>query len=299
MQNYNTTYYQTHKEQIKQRAKLRERKNRSDARKFRTAKQVGSHSSISTPTRYVEAIIFFILVSLITFLLLREMTEFYAADGGGALSWVQAIALEGTVLAFSALTPSSLIQRIAFKTIAIAICAFSIYAMASKQVGVGLGSIEAKQIVSRAISDAEKAIEEKTVQRDYFFRNGWVSAARKTEAAIDALRLKLETLRATAMQSKPIDATTHNTVASVIFRVLLMLANILCAQRLGEICRNFKMPRGISRNETEIPKRCIEISRQEKLQKLKESRGEQIGLWSWVNMIHSKYKIGEWYGIRS
>ena len=284
-QNYNTSYYETHKSQLQARAKLRERKNRADARKFRACIQSALHAPTTTPIlNYAGATVSLALVGLLTFILLREMTAFYAESDSILNSWIKAVALEGAVIWFSFSTHKLLLHRILYKAIALAICLFSIYAMASKQVGLGLDDIQSKQINSRAISDAEKAIEAKSAQRDYFMTNGWVTAARKTEAAIDLLRSKLETLRASALKSKPISATTHSTAAAVIFRLLLMVANILAAQRLGEIFRNFKSQVGILEPEVKLSKMKPEISRTGKPQQKREvSRGEQFQFWEWFS----------------
>jgi hypothetical protein len=284
-QSYNAIYYETHKDKLKTQAKLRERKNRADARKFRAGLQSTPHSPtfISRSGNYCEAAIFLALVSLITFLLLREMTDFYAEDGGSTLAWIKAIALEGTVLAFSAITSSKFLQRVAFKFVALAICAFSIYAMASKQVGLGLSMSRADSLNLEAIASVKIRISAKTAESALMFQKGWITAGRKLERQIDQLHNELKQLQIRSENLKPATATTHLTLAAVIFRMLLMLANILAAQRLGEIFRNFKPKIGILESENRISKRSPEISRAvNKLQKPELCDGWKFQFWEWL-----------------
>lgn len=287
---YNRAYYLAHPE-LKEKAKERERQKREEISRLRKSKIPKK----VIPATLLAAIAYFVLMSGLTFLLLREMAGFYGeSEGSIMLAWLKAGVLEGTVILFSFSTHKKLMHRISYKFLAVGICVLSIYGMCSKQLGLGLGSIESKQINSRAIGDAEKAIAEKSIQRDYLLSHGWITAARKTEAAIDSLRLKLDQLRATAVALKPVQAVTHSTVVQVLLRVFLMLANILAAHKLGELSRKLKSQFEVSGQKSAFSMHSFEIrGRKLKLSKveghLQKPRGGGVpesrfdSFWKWFS----------------
>jgi hypothetical protein len=241
MNTYNTSYYATHKDRIKTRARYRERKKRAEAVAFRSVQHP------TEPKLYFKATLLFALVACITYLLLAEMSAFYAeAEGSILLGWMKAIALEGSVIAFSVIKPQDFLRRVLYPILSIAICALSLYALCSKQVGIGLGSIETKQINSRAIVDAENAIQAKLAQHDLLLHNGWITSARKTDVAIDSLRAELKALRVEATKMKSTTAATHSMWVQILMRVALMVSNLVFSKRLFEILGNFKPRMGTS-----------------------------------------------------
>lgn len=282
---YNRSYYVAHPE-LKERARERERQRREEISRLRKSKIQRKEPF----TTLLAATAYFLLMFGLTFLLLREMAGFYSdSETSSMLAWLKASVLEGAVILFSFSSHKKLMHRMIYKILAVGICVLSIYGMCSKQLGLGLGSIESKQINSRAISDAEKAITEKSLQRDYLLSHGWVTAARKTEAAIDALRLKLDQLRASAIALKPVQAVTHSTVVQVLLRVFLMLANILAAHKLGDLSRQLKRQFETSEHQNEISKRNLEtrgrklkLSRPEDSLQRPRGREESENSWDWL-----------------
>lgn len=254
---YNSNYYQTNKIKLRERAKLREQKKSSDAKKYHVRKKKFSFSF-----EYVEPLILVALITVFTFLLLREVSAFYAEDGSSNLiSWLKAIALEGSVLVFSFISPPKVLHRVVYKGFAILICVYSVVVMAQKQIGSGLMTIETSKTISSAILDAKNDILEKSKLREYYLSHDWISAARKIEIQIDSLRGELKELTSESKKLKPINATSYSTAAQVAFRIILAIANILASSYFGKLLRTFKPKNGISKQKLEIPKPKIEVSR--------------------------------------
>jgi hypothetical protein len=281
---YNKEYYQAHPE-LKEKARERERRKRAQAGAFRSAKFAKSKSTsapqlTSRCSMQIEALLLPIILAVITFLLLREMVEFYYnPQSSQILPWVKALAVEGVILIFSFISDSRAFMRVMYKSLAVALCLFSIYAMSSKYFSAAIMSVNSYQVTERAIVDLETAIKEKRVQRDGFFSKGWISAARKTEASIDLLREKLEVLRTQVVNTSPVVATASATLAQIIFRVLLMFTNILAAHRFGQILKfleTFKNDDEILPESLEISKRRMKFQKSEKGRRVQEDDQFQI-----------------------
>jgi hypothetical protein len=275
---YNKEYYLAHPE-LKEKARERERKKRVQSIAYRNSKLTNgkpspTSSQISRSSVQFEAILLPVLLLTVTFLLLREMISFYSEPNASQIiPVVKALAVEGVILVFSFLTDSRAFMRALYKSLAVALCLFSTYAMCSKHFSDAVISVNSFRITERAIVDLETAIQRKQTQADELFSKGWISAARKTESAIDSLREQLQVLRAQVINAKPVAATASTTFAQIIFRVLLMLTNILAAHRFGQILKfleSFKIGDEILARDLEISKKRLKFQEAEKARESKQ-----------------------------
>jgi len=96
----------------------------------------------STQVSCFKTIFFMLLVGLVTPILLREMVQFYfESESSRIFTWIKALAREGLVLGFSAASPAGFARQVLYKSLELSICAFTIYAMSLKQIGMGQGTI--------------------------------------------------------------------------------------------------------------------------------------------------------------
>jgi len=68
----------------------------------------------------------------------------------------------------------------------------------------------------KAIEEVTEGITAKSAHRDFYFSKRWISAAHKTEVAIDGLRQKLDHLRMKPLDTKPSIATKNFVSLSIL-----------------------------------------------------------------------------------
>lgn len=289
---YNRNYYLAHPE-LREKARDRERLRRTHAKAFQlskkksTSKGLPGRNSETRTSIFIELLLLPLLLACLTYLLLQEMASFYVtSDGTIALAWIKAIALETSVLVFSFLGSSNAFAKVLYKLVAISICIFSTYAMCANHYSAGVSLVRNDQILERAISDLEVSISEKRIQRDQFREKGWLGASRKAEHSIELLQEKLAELRSKYMSTKPATATTSTTLALIFFRILLMVSNILVADRFRITLKNLENLRTefeVSIQNLKLSKSLNEISRAERKSPSKRMSGG-VGEWSqnWI-----------------
>lgn len=244
---YNKTYYLNHPE-IKEKAKIRERKKRAQIRR---------------PFPYL----LFVLVGLTTVLLLTEMSQFYG-------SWIRAGVLESLVLIFSVLDTTSKFTRYIYKFVTCGICALSIYGMSSTYLEAGIQAYRSEQTTKTTILELERTIKSKEEQRDQMLSKGWISAAKRAEAVLDELKARLDHFRTKFVGLKPI--ALHTTGIQIVSRFFLMLGNILLVQRLVESLEISVLGLKFQRHATRSRSNVVSIKRTTREAGKSEISGEEL-----------------------
>ena len=268
---YQRDYYQKHIQDLREKAKLRERMKRAMAQAFETKKNAPKKSELTSKARVsIETIAIPPLLCFTTILLLKEMAAFYSEPNGTFwMPWITAIVMEGLALFFSFAWHSNSFTRIFYKALAISLVVASTYAMTAKHFSNGLGLFRTDQMTEREIVDLETAIKEKRIQRDNFSAKGWITAARKMEHQIDTLRESLEALRHRIIQAKPALAVASTALSWIFLRVLLSVCNIFLVHHFGKNLSIIESWRTDSRNILEIPGRVL------KFQQSKRAKGKR------------------------
>ena len=248
-QEYNRKNYLARRDEILARAKVR-------AQAEKITKPLTSNSR---PTKYLDETdcskkalwLLRALIVMMTLFLMRESYGYFVeADGHPLISCFKAIMMEGLVLLLSYL-PLQRTVRSDFgqRVLLISICMFNIWAMSGSFLIAGFKHQHEVGTREKVIQGLEMEIRQKEILRDQYFGKGWIGVARQYEKTADSLREKSNRMRHDILKLGDSEALLISLVIAIVFRILILLANIWCTRRYSEIVQGVVRTSEISKKD--------------------------------------------------
>jgi hypothetical protein len=239
--NYNKLYYQKNREKILERAKATPAPRRRPLLNVIPLFKNKIEQSISKPTFLkiffkcsIETLFLQIFVAMMTYFLVSESADFYiSVDGNRAGAYLKALILEGAVIAFSLMRTRSVLLSAAYKGMIVLVYLYSIWAISGSVIHGALKQRTEAALHQKSVQEIEHEIQQKEIIRDRYFQTDRITLARKYDLDLNGLKQKLDETRQSVLKV-PNQIVIWNTLATlVVFRILVMLSNVLCVQELG------------------------------------------------------------------
>ncbi len=180
-----------------------------------------------------------LLVGLITGFLFSETARFYSEfDGSSGSAYLKAFILEGAVLAFSLLKGHTAMSRFLYRLMVVLIYSYSIWVVSGGVIQKALHQRMQFEQNRKIVSELEDEISKKTDVRDTYLSVNRITLGMKVDQSLSDFRQKLERSRDVLGQSPSVSVIWNTLFTLVVFRVLVMVSNLLFLQDLG---RRFRL----------------------------------------------------------
>ncbi len=232
---YNRKYYQVNKHKICQR-----RKGQSGMKVlqlFSKGKAVESSPVIAREVfHWVELLVFVVLSIIMTQYLIRESAIFYLEARESLLSaYSKAIMVEGTGILFSFSRGNGIVLRWAQKVVMLLLCGLTLFTMSCKLFRSAVHDSSSYRITAQVIKDLEVEQEEKGQLRKTLVHREWIGATRRYDENLVQVRQRLAEARQKLELMEAPDVTMGGFGILVIFRLLVVAANLICIHRVVEL----------------------------------------------------------------
>ena len=172
------------------------------------------------------------LVIATTFFLIREIGLYLNASEGGNLGLVKALLGEGIVIALSWFSFSSFRERLTKVLLLIALLGFNVWTLSGSAFSASDRVIRTAETLEPKIAELEKAISTKELLFADALARSRKTLARQYEQEMAEIRHELNEARAERLKLQSPTLTRLNLVQSVLFRLILMSANILLVSQM-------------------------------------------------------------------
>ena len=232
---YNRKYYQENKQKICQR-----RKGQSSMKVlqlFSKGKAAESSPVISQEVfHWVELLVFVVLSIIMTQYLIRESAIFYLEAHESLLAaYSKAIMVEGTGILFSFSRGNGIVLRWAQKVVMVLLCGLTLFTMSCKLFRSAVHDSSSYRITAQMIKDLEVEQEEKGQLRKTLVSREWIGATRRYDQDLVQVRQRLKDARQKLETMEAPDVTMGGFGILVIFRLLVVAANLICIHRVVEL----------------------------------------------------------------
>lgn len=238
-QDYNRQYYQAHKQRICQK-----RKGPSGMKVLQLFSKDSaaelSYSQISIGLlRKLELLVFVVLSIIMTQYLIRESAVFYLEAKESLLSaYSKALMVEGTGILFSFSRGNGFILRWSQKFVMILLCGLTLFTMSGKLFRSATHDSVSYRLTAQMIKDLEVEQTQKDQLRLKFINREWIGAARNYDKDLVQVRQSLVEARKKLEQMESPDVTMSGLGILIIFRLLVVAANLICIHRVVELFTN-------------------------------------------------------------
>jgi hypothetical protein len=116
----------------------------------------------------------------------------------------------------------------------IGMCLYSLWAISSGVIIKAHREYRELNASRQMIADLEVQIRNKEAMVEKYLARDWIGVARVSQKDSDVLRRKLIDLREHSSEIKPPQLIFNTVFNLVLFRLILMIANILCVRRLKD-----------------------------------------------------------------
>jgi hypothetical protein len=235
-QEYNRMYYQKNK------AKWIERKKpfHPVLQLFSKASQSSKQPKLTWVSFWegLEIWVFFSLAILMTCFLIHEAAYFYLdAQESPLFAYFKAGILEGLAILFSFSRGNSKLLRGSQKLGVILLCSFTLWVMSGKIVKTAVGDTLKVQTLQKNLQQLEAELAQKEHLRNQFLNRGWLTLTRRYERGIDPIRNRIHSTRQEILSLQSPEMILNHSSILIAFRILLVLANLICIHRLAEQIR--------------------------------------------------------------
>jgi hypothetical protein len=177
-----------------------------------------------------------ILCLCLTLFLMGETIRFFSEmEGWGANAFLKGFLCEGIVVAFSLFKFRDFFSRCMQHVVLIGMCLYSLWAISSGVIVKAHQEYREYNATRQMITDLEVQIREKDAMTEKYLARDWISAAKSSQNSSDVLKRQLLDLRNRSADVRPPQLILNSVLNSVLFRLIVMMANILCVRRLKEM----------------------------------------------------------------
>ena len=182
-----------------------------------------------------------LLLSLgLSYVLITETVAYFTEmDGHGFTSVLKGILCEGIVIGFSLFRFQNFWRRMVQRFVVFAACLYSLWAISSGVVMTASHQYRESVANQEAITAIESQIKTSESMLAIYQSRDWLGALRREQGKLDVLREKLSEARQHSIQVKPKQLVVNTVLNSVLFRLIVLISNILCLKRLSELAPQF------------------------------------------------------------
>jgi hypothetical protein len=239
--NYNRTHYLKNREKLLEKAKARTKETFQPSvnvlplfkgpvvKAFKNS----SRENIIAALKW-ETIFLVILVGAMTYFLVTETASFYASiDGKWGNAFLKALILEGAVIAFTLMKAERAALNFAYKLMIGLVYAYSIWVISGSVIHSALQNQRLFLSHQKSVRELEGEVSKLETLRDHYAKTERVGLVRRYDHSLDSLRQNLVESRRTFVQVPDELMNWNSLFTLVVFRVLVMLSNLLCIRELG------------------------------------------------------------------
>jgi hypothetical protein len=240
----NKSYYQRNKEKILEKAKLRAQEKvekplqlvpRIEVPKKKGCAQKPQGEERSTQSFLGIAMLALLALSMSSFLI-HESAKFFASpEESWKLACFKAFILEGAAIAFSVIRGQTRVMKLIYKLMVLMVYVYGIWVVSGPSVNHALQKHDEIVYLQTTIRELEVEISKKEAVRDSYWKQDRNGLARKYDLAITEMKVRLDVARSKSVQGPNLQILQNQLCSSIGFRILIMAANFLCLQFLGQI----------------------------------------------------------------
>lgn len=230
---YNRQYYLANREKI------------SERRKERRLKLVGRLLGDGSTDRprpclklvcIIQFLLFTCLAVIMTRYLIVESARFYQEGNESIFSaYIKAIMMELTGILFSFSAGKHRMVNWMQKVVMVFICGFALFTMSYRAIRSTVGDARTFQQVSAAIAQLEREESEKMRLREAMVQREWIGATRKYDQELKDVRRRHDLAVESLRQMDNPSVMFFDLGIMVIFRLLVVMSNIICFHRIVEL----------------------------------------------------------------
>ena len=182
-----------------------------------------------------SAFMLLMMVFVTSFLVMEAASFYMVASATAAYAYAKAILTELSFLFLSAYRASSRLELGVASMLRASIFVLMVFVISSDVIKTGVKSTTEISRISEKIALLEEQIKEKDTAIDFYRRKGWGVNMRKQLDEKDKLVAELLKLKQEQIEGKShevADQIRYQTWARAVFRVILVLLNMLIARRL-------------------------------------------------------------------
>ena len=236
---YNRTYYLQNKQRLAEKKRNRQKKNVLQL--FSSTKVPSGIFSIriSGIFKWVELAILIALTVLMTQYLVKESARFYLEGNESLISaYLKATMVEGIAILFSFSRGKRRSLRIAQRGVMVLLCGLTLFTMSGSVVRTAVQDTTKYRTMTQSIKDLETEQAQKEQLREKFMNREWIGATRRIDKDLAQIRRRLEGIREGRLLAQAPDVITNGLIILIIFRFLVVAANLICIHLVVEILNN-------------------------------------------------------------
>jgi len=170
-----------------------------------------------------------------TLFLIREAASFYLDEGEGtSIAYVKAIMIEGFAILFSISRCRSALLRWTKHIVVILLCSFTLWVMSGKLVKTASSDTNRVQALKQTLDRLESEIQQKEQLRQALLSKNLLTSARRYEKGLDQVRERRDEVQRDLISERSPQVISNNLKILIVFRLLLVLGNLVSIHTLME-----------------------------------------------------------------
>lgn len=211
----------------------------------RKLKKGGETNSTSAPPReffnfpilkLLEIAILSVLVIFMTIVLIKEAASFYLAEQDKALyAYLKAGVIETIAIIFSFARSNHQFLKWLQRVMMIMFCGFTLYLMSGSAIKTASKDTTQVEMLNQTLKQLETELIQKEQLRNEYLKRARLTMTRRYEKIVDQTREKLDATRKSLCSAQAPAVITQNLRIVILFRVLLVITNLVCIHRIVEL----------------------------------------------------------------
>jgi hypothetical protein len=181
-----------------------------------------------------------------TYFLVNELARYFASvDSGGTsgielqrTAYLKALLLEGSVISLCVMIKVKGVSgKLLRNLVILSIYSFSIWVTSSLAIQNAFLSQAQVNFYQTRVTELESEVTKKTALRDSYFQSDRVTLGTKIDSNLQESKTKLDSIREGLVKSPDVRMIWNTLISLILFRLLIMVSNLLCLRELGKRCR--------------------------------------------------------------
>lgn len=199
--------------------------------------------------KILELIILSFLATFMTIALVKEAASFYLASQDSVLySYFKAGIIETVAIIFSFARSKHWILKWVQRITMLMVCGFTLYLMSGNAIKTASQDTMKVEALRQTLQQLETELQQKEQLRNEYFRRSRLTMTRRYEKLLDQTREKLNAIRQELCTAQAPTVIAQNLRIVIIFRVLLVIANLVCMHRIVELIAS-KTEKGVKKRQ--------------------------------------------------
>ncbi len=194
--------------------------------------------------RNAEIALLMFLAATMTIYLISEAAKFYLdSQEVPVMAYFKAGIVEGIAILFSFGRGKGIVIRWAQRVVVVLLCTLTLWTLSDHLIRGASEGITQSQTSTDDVATLEVELRQKEALQSQYVANDWLREARKHEKGVDALRARLASARQAKAALRAPVVILNSLGILLAFRLLLVIANLICFHRLSEQFNQEVVPR--------------------------------------------------------